>query len=141
VLTIGKHLASGTLPTRDDDIVLGDGLAKKLGAHLGDAVTVHLPEADGHAERRQTFHLAGTLHMEFDDYDNGLGFITLTAGQALIGQGDDVMGIEMIVKDVEHADVVAKAYQDDLGGPPYRAMDWYELNKPMYSALLGDRRP
>ena len=141
VLTVGKHLTAGTLPAHDDDLVLGDGLAKKLGAYLGDALTVHLPEADGHAASQRTFRLAGTFHMAFNDYDNGLAFITLSAGQALEGHGDQVMGIEMIVKDVEHADAVAKAYEDDLGGPPYRAMDWYELNKPMYSALLGDRRP
>lgn len=36
---------------------------------------------------------------------------------------------------------LAKTIETALGGPPYQAMDWYELNKNLFTRLYGDRRP
>jgi len=149
VLTIGKHMVTGSLAAlHDGDIALGDDLAKKLGVKLGDPVTLAItikarplddpPPPD--EVRTKTFRVAGTFHMDFDQYDDRLALTTLPSGQALVGRGDEVMGVEAIVQDVEHADVTAKAIADALGGPPYEVMDWYELNKQTFDAVTGGRR-
>jgi ABC-type lipoprotein release transport system permease subunit len=59
----------------------------------------------------------------------------------MLGRGDQVMGIEMTVNDLEHSDQLASAIEKALGGPPYQAMDWYELNKNLFTTLYGARRP
>jgi lipoprotein-releasing system permease protein len=154
VLTIGKHMTAGTLAslTAGDPppIVLGDGLATKLGTKPGDDVTVTLPAdnqppdvepVDHLPARTKVFRLTGTFHMDFDQYDDGMAVASLPATQALVGRGDQVMGVEMTVSDVDEAGTVAKAIGDALGGMPYVAMDWYELNKPLYTAMYGDKRP
>lgn len=155
VLTIGKHMVTGTLASlaKGDPapIALGDGLAHTLGAKIGDDVMVTLPAdrdpllvdtpADNPKARTKTFRVAALFHMEFDQYDDHMAVTALPAGQALVGRGDQVMGIEMAVEDVERAGDVAKAVEKALGGPPYQAMDWYELNKQLFTAMYGDKRP
>jgi len=157
VLTIGKHMVSGSLAVLASGdpapIVLGDDLATKLAVKIGDDVKVTVqvdPDADAwdapsdarrDNTRTKVFRVAGTFHMDFDEYDGRLALTSLAAMQAFVGRGDQVMGIEMTVKDVEHADGVAKALEAALGGPPYQAMDWYELNKNLFTAMFGTKRP
>jgi hypothetical protein len=86
------------------------------------------------------FRVAGTFHMEFDVYDEQLGLTSIPAVQAMLGRGDQVMGIEMTVEDLARSDEVAEAVEQALGGTPYQAMDWYELNKQLFTAM-GHARP
>jgi lipoprotein-releasing system permease protein len=151
VLTIGKHMVTGSLDALASGdppaILLGDEVARRLDVRIGDTVTLTVPTYDSPAapqpsgKRTKPFRVAGTFHMDFDEYDNRLGLASLPAMQALIGRGDQVMGIEMTVNDVAHADAIAKALESRLGGAPYQTMDWYELNKHLFTALYGDKRP
>lgn len=145
VLTIGKHMVTGTLASlaagEPPSIVLGDGLARRLGVHSGDDVAFTIPPLDDVPARTKTFRVTGTFHMAFDEYDDRLAIAALAPVQAIVGRGDQVMGIEMTVNDFEHADAVARAIETALGGPPYQAMDWYELNKQTFTALFGDKHP
>ena len=45
------------------------------------------------------------------------------------------MGVELKVKDVEHAEDIARRLEKALGGPPYQVQDWYELNHNLFMAL------
>jgi lipoprotein-releasing system permease protein len=148
VLTVGRHMKTGTLDSlaksEPPSIILGDALARVLDVAVGDDVTVKRPkDAVGPllaAAKPTVFRVTGTFHMEFDVYDEQLGLASLSAVQAMLGRGDQVMGIEMTVEDLVQADEIAKAIEHVLGGPPYRAMDWYELNKNLFTAV-GHPRP
>jgi lipoprotein-releasing system permease protein len=145
VLTIGTHMTAGSLSTlaagAPPPIVLGDGLADKLGARLHDDVTLTLPPDGSAAARTKVFRVSGTFHMDFDEYDDRLALTALASMQALRGGGDQAMGIEMTVNDLEHSDQIAIALERSLGGEPYDTRDWYDLNKPLFTALYGDKRP
>jgi len=132
--------------------VFGDEVARKLGVKIGDDVKITIPvesadpfeDSTGSSHdraRTKIFRVAGTFHMDFDEYDGRLALTSLAAMQALLGRGDNVMGIEMTVKDLDHSGDVAKALENSLGGPPYQAMDWYELNKNLFTAMFGNKRP
>jgi lipoprotein-releasing system permease protein len=148
ILTVGRHMKTGTLESlakgEPPSIILGDELARVLGVAIGDDVTVRARrdsvEPTMTMSKPAVFRVTGTFHMEFDVYDQELGVASLPAVQAMVGRGDQVMGIEMTVKDLGKADEVAKAVEKALGGPPYKAMDWYELNKNLFTAL-GHGRP
>jgi lipoprotein-releasing system permease protein len=138
-MRVGKvaSLASGEPPP----IILGDDLAKKLAVKLGDEVTLTpAPEAETKFEAK-VFRVVGTFHVDFDEYDEKLGYVSLAAAQAMLGRGDQVMGIELTVKDLDKSAAIARAIEDAIGGPPYAVMDWYELNRDLFTALYGDRRP
>jgi lipoprotein-releasing system permease protein len=46
-----------------------------------------------------------------------------------------VTGVELKLDDIDRALAVAHKLYDDLGGPPYRVIDWEELNHNLFTAL------
>ena len=144
VLTVGRHMKAGTLASlgKGDppSIILGDDLARTLDVNIGDEVTVTPPE-DAPAGKPKGFRVSGLFHMDFDEYDERLALAPLSAVQAMLARGDQVLGIEMTVKNLDHSDQIAKALEGELGGPPYVVMDWYKLNEELFTALFGERRP
>jgi lipoprotein-releasing system permease protein len=137
-LKTGKlmDLAQGDPPA----LILGDQLAELLGVHTGDRVVVtHPPQTQpaGKPPREYPFRVTGIMHTEIDVYDDYLAFASLAAAQQIADRGDQVMGVEVKVKDIDRSDEVARAIERALGGRPYVVMDWFELNRE----LFGGRRP
>ncbi len=130
----------GSLPA----IIIGKELAHKLRAKLGDVVTVVVPlsnidfdtwRATSSAPRTRKFRVTGVFYSGFDEYDRRLMYTDLRHTQELVGRGDQVMGVELKVKDVTRASAIARKLEVKLGGPPYQVQDWYELNHNLFTAL------
>jgi lipoprotein-releasing system permease protein len=142
-------MISATEPDRpkclkDPPIIMGKELAHKLKAKIGDAVTVVVPlsnidfdtwRAKSSAPRTRKFTVTGIFYSGFDEYDRRLMYASLTEVEELQGRGDQVMGVELKVKDVERAEAIAQKLEKALGGPPYQVQDWYELNHNLFTAL------
>jgi lipoprotein-releasing system permease protein len=138
--TLGRETAPGELPP----IIMGKELAHKLKAKVGDDVTVVVPlsnidfdtwRAKSSAPRTRKFRVSGIFYSGFDEYDRRLMYTSLRDTQELVGRGDQVMGVELKVKDVDRADEIAVNLERALGGPPYQVQDWYELNHNLFTAL------
>ena len=140
-----KPAAPGTPACmKNPPIIMGKELAHKLKAKVGDVVTVVVPlsnidfdtwRAKASAPRTRKFTVTGVFYSGFDEYDRRLMYASLADVQALLGRGDQVMGVELKVKDVDRADQIAKDLERALGGPPYQVQDWYELNHNLFTAL------
>jgi lipoprotein-releasing system permease protein len=137
---LGKDVAPGELPP----IIMGKELAHKLKAKIGDSVTVVVPlsnidfdtwRAKSSAPRTRKFQVEGIFYSGFDEYDRRLMYTSLRDTQELVGRGDQVMGVELKVKDVDRASEIAEHLEKKLGGPPYQVQDWYELNHNLFTAL------
>lgn len=138
--SLAKEPAPGELPP----IIMGKELAHKLKAKVGDDVTVVVPlsnidfdtwRAKSSAPRTRKFRVSGIFYSGFDEYDRRLMYTALRDTQELIGRGDQVMGVELKVKNVDHASAIAKKLEKALGGPPYSVQDWYDLNHNLFTAL------
>ena len=105
---------------------------------VGDEVTVS-PSPDTKYEPK-VFRVTGTFHTDFGEYDERLAYASLSALQAMLGRGDEVTGVELTVMDLDKSAAVAGAIETALGGA-YTVMDWYELNKNLFTTSFGDRRP
>jgi lipoprotein-releasing system permease protein len=153
VLDLDKHMLDGAsidslakVPGAGEfpAIIMGRELARKLKAKVGDDVTVVVPlsnidfdtwKAKSSAPRTRKFHVTGIFYSGFDEYDRRLMYTALKDIQDLVGRGDQVMGVELKVRDVERAGEIARNLEAALGGPPYQVQDWYELNKNLFTAL------
>jgi lipoprotein-releasing system permease protein len=152
VLDLKKHMAEGSVESLAAEpqpgvlppIIMGKELAHKLKAKVGDDVTVVVPlsnidfdtwRAKSSAPRTRRFRVTGIFYSGFDEYDRRLMYTSLADTQELVGRGDQVMGVEMKVKDVDRAEEIADKLEDKLGGPPYQVQDWYELNHNLFTAL------
>jgi lipoprotein-releasing system permease protein len=129
---------------KNPPIIMGKELAHKLKAKVGDAVTVVVPlsnidfetwRAKSSAPRTRKFTVTGIFYSGFDEYDRRLMYTSLADTQELVGRGDQVMGVELKVKDVDRAEEIARNLEKALGGPPYQVQDWYELNHNLFMAL------
>ncbi len=126
-------------------IFVGEELAKKLKLHIGDRVRVVSPKTDldpsrwgqdGAGPATREFRLAGEFYTGFEEYDSRLAYVNLSDAQQFFpGQGDVVTGVELRLDDIDAARDVGKKLYDDLGGPPYRVIDWEELNHNLFAAL------
>jgi lipoprotein-releasing system permease protein len=152
VLDLKQHMLEGTVESLAEEpppgvpppIIMGKELAHKLKAKLGDDVTVVVPlsnldfdtwRAKSSAPRTRRFRVTGIFYSGFDEYDRRLMYAALADTQELVGRGDQVMGVEMKVRDVDRAEEIADKLERALGGPPYQVQDWYELNHNLFTAL------
>ena len=152
VTELAKNLASGQLadlskpvtvhlPPPDDPtglpqasekpaIILGKELALRLGAFVGDTITVVSPSgpisAMGMVPKIRIFAVAGIFQSGMYEYDTSLAYIDI--------MGDTVTGIEIKVNDVFRAHEIARRVEHTLG-LNYGARDWMQMNRNLFSAL------
>jgi lipoprotein-releasing system permease protein len=126
-------------------IFVGEELAKKLKLKLGDRVRVVSPRTDldpsswtasGNPPETAEFRLAGIFYTGFDEYDRRLAYISLKDAQDAFERHQDVVtGVALKLDDLDRARAQAKQLYADLGGAPYKVIDWEELNHNLFAAL------
>ncbi len=151
VLDLHKHMIAGSVdalkvrPAQGElpPIILGKVLSRKLKAEVGDELTVVAPLSNvnmtdftskGSAPKSRRFRVVGIFYSGFDEYDRRLMYINLEDAMELWGQGNQVLGVELKVADVDRADEIADKLEDELGGT-YVVQDWNELNRNLFTAL------
>jgi lipoprotein-releasing system permease protein len=157
VVDVERHLESGslaalgtthavTLPPEEGGgrvelggLLLGSELARQLGVAPGDVVSLisplGTPGPGGMVPRLKRFVVAGVFDSGMFDYDTTLAYMGLADAQRFFDLKDGVTGIEVRVDDVYAAREVARRIEGALGGFPYRARDWMETNRNLFSAL------
>lgn len=150
VINLPKNLRAGSLEELEAEnkpegmrstpgIILGNELARNIGALRGEPVTVISPLGRltplGRVPRSQTFRVAGIFDSGMYEYDSTIAYVSLWAAQRFLGIGDRVTGIEVRVDDIYAADRVARAIGKALDGYPYWSRDWMRMNKNLFSAL------
>jgi lipoprotein-releasing system permease protein len=125
-------------------IFVGQEMAKKLKIKIGDRVRVVSPKTDldpsawnkpGAGPSTREFRLAGVFYTGFEEYDARLAYVNVKDAQTFYEQGDVVTGVELKLDDIDRAVDVKEELYKDLGGPPYRVIDWEELNHNLFTAL------
>jgi lipoprotein-releasing system permease protein len=153
VLDVPKQMVEGTVDTLAEEpeeegdlppIILGQVLAEKLKAKVGDDVTVVVPpirnikiddpESLAEATSYIKFRITGIFYSGFAEYDQRLMYISLKQFQKLLDWDDKVMGVELKVRDVSRAYEIADKLDDQLSAP-WTVQDWHELNKNLFTAL------
>ena len=125
-------------PMEKPGIILGKELALRLGAFVGDTVSVVSPtgpiSAMGMTPKIRTFAVAGIFQSGMYEYDSSLAYIDLAEAQKFFNLGETVTGIELKVIDVFRAGEIARRVEQSLGFT-YGARDWMQMNRNLFSAL------
>jgi lipoprotein-releasing system permease protein len=128
----GGHVQLGPL-------LIGKELARQLGLTVGDTVSVisplGTPGPAGMVPRIKRFVVAGVFDSGMYDYDMNLGYMSLADAQHFFDIKDDVSALEVRVREIYGAGAVARRIEQVLGNFPYRARDWTEANRNIFSAL------
>ncbi|MEO8400449.1 MAG: lipoprotein-releasing ABC transporter permease subunit [Gammaproteobacteria bacterium] len=109
-------------------IILGEELADRLNASVGDKVVVVTPQLSltpaGVIPRAKRFTVVGIFRAGAGfGFDGGLAFIHITDGQKLMQLGSSVTGVHASIKDVYTAQRVSEQLGKTLG-PSARISNW-----------------
>ena len=145
VSELGEKMKAGAL---DDltpggfGIVIGTELAMVLGADIGDAVTVLVPEARstpvGVVPQMKCFTVVGIFEAGMQEYDMQLAIIHLSDAQRLLRMGDGVTGVRLKLTDMFQAWYVARDLADQMGDF-YRVRDWARDHTNFFRAIQMEK--
>lgn len=106
VSSIDQHMVKGTLEdlaAGQNNIVVGELLARSLGIYVGDDVTVVLPRVmvsiAGLHPRQKRYHVSGIFQVGAE-LDSNTVLINLADGQQLFQMGNDVKGLRIQFDDL-----------------------------------------
>ncbi|WP_306149860.1 MULTISPECIES: ABC transporter permease [unclassified Roseibium] len=131
VSNIGEDIREGAfedLGTTSNGLVLGDKAAERLGADLGDTVT--LTSANGVAKR---FKIVGLFHTGITTSDESLAYAPLKAVQILLEKPDIINAITIRLRNIDEAVAVAARAERQLG---YKSISWEEANEGLMEAFF-----
>jgi lipoprotein-releasing system permease protein len=122
--------------------VVGKLLADRLNVVPGDTIRLVAPPPGGKLDaltgtftpKLYKFEVTGLFETGMYEYDNAYVFLPLAVAQEFAGLGGAVTGIEVRSANRFEAKSLAKALETTLGFP-YRAVDWQEQNRQLFSAL------
>jgi lipoprotein-releasing system permease protein len=130
VSKLSSQIRSGSLDSlykASNAIVLGDGLAKKVGARIGNSVVV-----TSGAGRTLSATVVALSHAGVTQIDDGSAYVLIKTAQILAGQTGLVNELRVKTRDVMQAREVASRIEAETG---YKAMSWQDAHEDLLSAF------
>ena len=138
--TVSSALSPGALAAfgGDDRVIIGEGLASKLGLTRGAQLTLIAPKGDvtpfGTTPRIKTYLVAGTFKIGNSLYDSNFVFMPLEEAQNFFNLGDGVSAIELMVSDPDNDMAMLPAIAQ-AAGPNVRLVPWQDINSAFFEAV------
>ena len=129
-ITAGRSLS----PTASREIILGTGLAKSLGAALGEDVVLVSQGADG-SLANDRYHLVGLAESGDMAADRTSLYLHLDDARELLVLGDRVHEIVVIARSLDRVAPLTDILRRDLGPEAFDVQPWQEFAKPFYLAM------
>jgi lipoprotein-releasing system permease protein len=108
-------------------VLLGSGLAEKLGVAPGGVVQVVIAQGNvtpaGVAPRMRRFKVAGLIEVGMYEFDQGLALLHLDDARRLYRMGESVTGLRYAFDDADSAGASIREIAESLGGS-YLISDW-----------------
>lgn len=116
-------------------ILLGLGMADKMGVRPGsEIVLMSLVPVEGEIDpvpKMLRFVITGIFETGMYEYDMNLVYLSLESAQSLFNM-KGVEGIQIRTTDLFRAGEIAKEVKEQLGGYPFKSIDWQAQNKSLF---------
>lgn len=131
VFNVEQYITEGDLrrlETINNGIILGEGLAQKLGAKLNDNMTVTSPRGVTLDMKIVGIHKSGIVEL-----DNNRAYISIRNGQKLLQvDGSYITDLNIKLRDINKAEQLSAEFQERFG---YKAVDWKTANANIFSVF------
>jgi len=131
IFSVEKYMIEGDLrklETTQNGIILGEGLAMKLGAKVGDNMFVVSPKGIGLDLKVVGIHKSGIVEL-----DNSRAYINIRNAQKLLNvDGSYITDLNIKLKDINKAKPLSLYFQEKFG---YTAQDWESANANIFSVF------
>ncbi len=151
VSNVPQKIVSGTFDLGPQDykgrefpgIVLGRYLAENLYIFgPGELITLFIIPQDANIfspPKGRQFVVTGISEIGFFEYDKVMAYISLDEGQKLFNMPNTASWLEVKLSNYNLAAKVAPEIEKKLGGYPFVARTWFELNKNLYSWMTIEK--
>lgn len=124
-------------------VILGQDLARILGVHVGDKVTMVTPSANvtlaGVAPRLKRFTVVGIFYLGMYEYDSTMAIIHMSDAQRLFRMKGKVTGIRAKLNDLFAAPFTREELQDNTLSE-YWVRDWSSYHANWFRAVKIEKR-
>jgi putative ABC transport system permease protein len=121
-LVQGQYLSDGT----QRPILVGDRLASRLKASVGDKIVLMVQAADG-SMGAQLFRVAGIFRSGAPEMDEGVVFILRADAQNLFALGDRITEAALLLGSSRQVPAILAALKKDLSGSPVEVLPWWQV--------------
>jgi ABC-type lipoprotein release transport system permease subunit len=120
--------------SRDGGIILGERLAKNLGAKMGHRIVYTMTDINGEIVSGLA-RLTGTVRTGSPGIDGGLCILPIDAVREVLGYGpEEVTQLAVFIEDQRKSTDVAEALQESIGDD-VAALAWYTINPELSSFI------
>ncbi|HRZ87128.1 MAG TPA: lipoprotein-releasing ABC transporter permease subunit [bacterium] len=142
VTNLSRKITAGTYDLGDNDVLIGEEMAKRFGLMTGDRIRIISPSTVmtplGPASRIIDCTIKGFFNYGMYEYDSNLVYLNLKTAQKLYGLGGDVHGVSIKLDRVENAEIVKQELMSQLR-PPLYAYSWIDQNRNLFAALKTEK--
>jgi len=127
-------------------MILGVQIVESLGLFPGQEVVLISPAESrrtplGFIPRMRRFRLSGIFDSGMYEYDANMAYIDIAEARSFFGlDAGRVTGLEVRLADMNAAPRVGRELVAQLGGFPYRANNWIELNENLFAWMRTEKR-
>lgn len=144
VSIVGEYMQDGDLTDLEAggfNVVLGYGLARRLGANVGDKITLVLPEASmspaGVIPRFKRFTVSGIFRVRAE-VDSLLAYVHVEDAARLARQKGSVEGLRLKLDDLFKAPLAGWQLEQELG-PGFYTSDWTRTHGNLFQAIRMEK--
>jgi len=141
-----QKLDQGSIPSADakrEEILLGREVAFRIGASVGDVVTVLTSSSRlspiGLIPKTKRFIVAGIFSTGLYEYDSSTALIPLNSAQKFFDLEGRATMIQIKIKNIFRAQNVSNKIKEVLPPETY-VTTWMELNRSLFSALKLEKK-
>lgn len=145
VSELNQHMISGELTDlqpNEFNVLLGEGLALRLGVTIGDSVTIFAPQVRttpaGIIPQVKRFTVSGIFSAGVNEYDTALAVIHVNDAQRLFRLNGTVTGVRLKLQDLFRARAVASQLANSLPGV-YNVRDWTQQHSNLFRAVRMEK--
>lgn len=132
VTRIKEYIKQGSLSLKDNEIILGEELAFRLGLKIGDDIKLVSPVNFLASD----FKIKGIFNTGMYLYDSGLVMTNIKTAQDFFKMGNNVTGLGIRAGDVYDIESVRKEIYKNLGeSGSFEVRTWFDANRNFLNAL------
>ena len=124
------------------NIAIGSRLALKMGARLGDVVTIINPQGRatpfGTVPRQVGYTVTAVFEVGVYDFDERMVIMPMQSAQTLLLMGDTITAIEVTTEDADRVPEIMAPVAEALNGRAVVTI-WQEMNASLFEALQVER--
>ncbi|MEO0270252.1 MAG: ABC transporter permease [candidate division WOR-3 bacterium] len=132
-----ESIIEGEFSLRENEILLGDYLAYRLRANIGDTILLMIPFEEKFSPlffpvKSEKFVVSGIFDLGYYEYNSSFAFISFEKFEKILRSSNTLL--EVVLREPYNAEIVKKKIDKELRYPFY-SVTWIDMNKSLFSAL------